>query len=480
MSKYYEVLSQKDINAIHDTSMSLLSNIGIRFPDETTLSIFKKSGFRTESDKVFFHEEQVMRVIKTVPREFRIQARNPEKDVIIGNGKPVFAPGYGTPFLYDLETGKRPPTLKDFHIATKLAHQLPNQDLCGHLMVQPSDIDSNLAHLHMLKACILNSDKPFIGSTNGARGANDTVEIVKILFGENANHPGTLGLINTFSPLGFSNDTLKALVTYAQARQPVMISAFTMAGTTGPITLAGMIAQQNAEILAGIVLAQTIKPGLPLLYGSASTNTDMRTGSPTTGSPETSLCISAHAQMARFYNLPSRGGGALTDSASIDTQAGFEAMLSLQTTINSGIDFVLHSAGILEGYKTFSFEKFVLDDEMCGMMRRYNKGIEVKPETMAYDVISKVSHNGNFLSEKHTLQRCRTEFWEPRVIQLSKKSNKGTNKKTDITHQAHTYWKNLITQHETSPMDKIIKKQLDTYIEKGLLDLAQTSNYQND
>ena len=466
MIKYHEILSQQDISTVHDTSMRLLSMVGVRFPNEATLNIFKKNGFRIENDRVFFHEEDVMKSLMMVPGEFRIQARNPEKDITIGNGKPVFAPGYGAPFLYDLETGKRPPTLNDFHIAAKLAHQLPNQDLCGHLMVQPSDINSSLAHLHMLHACILHSDKPFIGSTYGARGAKDTMEIAKIIFGEIKKQPVTIGLINTFSPLGFSTDTLDALVTYAQWCQPVMISAFTMAGTTGPITLAGMISQQNAEILAGIVFAQTIQPGLPLLYGSASTTTDMRTGTPKTGSPETSLCINAHAQMARFYNIPSRGGGALTDSATIDMQAGTESMLSLLSTINSGIDFVLHSAGILEGYKTFSFEKFVLDDELCGMMRRYNRGVEVDSETLAYEVISKVSHNGKFLSEKHTLQHCRTEFWEPQVIQSY--TNNGNNEKNDIIHRTHSYWKKLVSQHEIPPMEKIIKKQLGGYIEKVL------------
>ena len=464
MNKYYEVLSQKEIYAVHDTSMKLLIKVGIRFPDETTLSFFKKNGFRIESDRVFFHEEEVMRALKTVPSEFKIHARNPEKDVIIGNGKPIFAPGYGAPFLYDSETGKRPPTLEDFHIAAKLTHQLPNQDLCGHLMVQPSDIHSNLAHLHMLHACILHSDKPFIGSTNGARGAKDTMEIVKILFGEDTNQPGTLGLVNTFSPLGFSADSVEALVTYARARQPIMISAFTMAGTTGPITLAGMIAQQNAEILAGIILAQTIQPGLPLLYGSASTNIDMRTGTPTTGSPETSLCISAHAQMARFYNLPSRGGGALTDSSTIDTQAGFESMLSLLSTITSGIDFVLHSAGILEGYKTFSFEKFVLDDEMCGMMRRYNKGIDIDSETLAYEVISRVSHHGNYLSDKHTLKRCRTEFWRSQLLKPTSQIIKGDSEFKDITHQTQSRWKKLLSEHIDPPMDRTSATQLETYI----------------
>ena len=204
-----------------------------------------------------------------------------------------------------------------------------------------------------------------------------------------------------------------------EARQPVIIAALAMAGSTAPVTLAGVLALQNAELLAGVALTQLISPGTPVIIGSTSTNIDMKTGSLAIGSPELSQMIAAHAQLARFYNLPSRSGGALTDASYPDAQAGFEGMMALLTTVNCGVDFMLHAGGILSVYLAFSFEKFVLDDEMCGMVRRFHEGIRVEPATLAYDVAASVGVGGNFLAEDHTVERCRTEFWRPAVCDRS-------------------------------------------------------------
>ncbi|MBT3712287.1 MAG: trimethylamine methyltransferase, partial [Anaerolineae bacterium] len=315
LKNWTEFLSPTDIQKIHDTSMELLKNLGIEFPEENAISIFKEHGFKTEGQKVYMTEEQVMQAIKSVPKQFTIHARNPQKNIEIGDGKPVFAPGYGAPFLVDSETGKRMPTLEDYHNLVKLAHALPNQDMSGHLMVEPHDIPSETAHIQMLHANMLLSDKPFIGSAEGAEGAKHTMEMAKILFGGVLDKPVTIGLINSLSPLRFGTEMLEALITYARSGQPVIVAALIMAGSTGPITSAGVLALQSAEQLAGIVLTQLVNPGTPAVYGSTSTNVDMRTGSLAIGGPELSLVISAHAQLARFYGLSSRGGGALTDSS---------------------------------------------------------------------------------------------------------------------------------------------------------------------
>jgi len=464
-----EFLSPQDIQAIHDTSMRLLTDIGIRFPEDQALTIFKKSGFRVDGQTVYFQEDQVMKAIEMVPTAFSIQARNPDRTIIIGdNADPIFAPGYGAPFLIDAESGKRFPTLEDYHNLAKLAHMLPNQDMSGHLMVQPQDIPSQTAHIQMLSACISHSDKPFIGSTAGTLGARHTMEMLEILFEGKPEMPVTIGLINPLSPLGYGTDMIEAIIEYAKAGQPLIIATLVMAGSTGPITLAGVLAQQNAEILAGIVLAELIQPGLPLLYGSSSTNMDMRTGDLAIGSPEHALCLSALAQLARYYRLPCRGGGALTDSAITDAQAGFESMLCLLTALNSGVDFVMHAAGILGGFIAFSYEKFVMDDEICGMVRKFNQGIEVNEDTLAYDVIAHVGHDGHFLDEDHTLERCRTEFWQPSIITRNSLNIWNTNGKTDITNRARLRWQGLITQHEDPPIDNVISRQLDRFVNEKL------------
>jgi len=462
-----EFLSSADIQAIHETSMKLLSEVGIRFQEEEALAIFRNHAVRTDDQIVYLTEDQVMKFIATVPSQFTISARNPNRDVIIGGGIPVFAPGLGAPFLIDPQVGIRSATLADYKNLIRLAQGLPNQDMSGHLMAMPCDIPSRFAHLEMVLASIQHSDKPLIGSTNGSQGANDSIEMAEILFGGTLNQPVMMGMINPLSPLSYSPDMVDALIIYARHGQPLTIATLVMAGSTGPITLAGVLAQQNAEILAGVALTQLINPGSPIIFGSTSTNTDMRTGSLSIGSPELSLCISAHTQLARFYGLPSRAGGALTDSKLTDAQAGFESMFSLLTAINSGTDFVLHSGGILSSYMAFSLEKFILDDEMIGMLRQFTKGIEVTPETLGYDVIANVGHNDHFLGEDHTLERCRTEFWEPAIVDRNDFETWKSNGGQDATARAHERSKELLASHQDPPLDGLIERQLQTYVEEN-------------
>jgi len=304
----------------------------------------------------------------------------------------------------------------------------------------------------------------FIGSAEGKAGAQHTLEMGQIIFGEKAKQPFTIGLINSLSPLAYGTEMLEALVAYAHAGQPVIIAALIMAGSTGPITLPGVVALQNAELLAGITLTQLINPGTPVVYGSTSTNIDMRTGALALGGPECSLYIKAHAALANFYGLPSRGGGALTDSSTVDAQAGYESMFSLLTTINSGIDFILHSGGILGSYLAFSYEKFVMDDELCGMMRHYKQGVNVTPETLAYDVIANVGAGGHYLSEEQTVKLCRTEFWMPKLADRNGIESWWGGEQLDTTARARQRWQDLLAKHEDPAIDAAIEKELKDYV----------------
>lgn len=458
-------LSPNDIEEIHNTSMKLLANVGVEFPDDEAVAVFKGRGFKTDGHRVYFSEEQVTGALETVPAQFTIHARNPDKDVTVGDGEPVFAPAYGAPFLVDPDVGKRVPTMEDFHNLARLAHALPNQDLSGHLMVEPGDVPAGTAYLRMLHASMVHSDKPFMGSAEGKIGARHTMKMATILFGEEVRErPVIIGLINSLSPLGYGREMLAALMEYARWRQPVIIAALVMAGSTGPITLAGVLMQQNAELLAGITLTQLISPGTPVVYGSTSTNIDMKTGALAIGSPELSLVVAATAQMAHHYGLPCRSGGALTDANNPDAQAGFESMLGLLTTVNSGVDFVLHAAGVLSSYLAFSYEKFVLDDEMCGMVRRFRRGIAVTPETLAYDIIAKVGPGGNFLVEPHTVKRCRSEFWQPAVCNREGLEAWQVGERQDAVARAHQRWQKLLAEHEDPPLDATTARQLQAFV----------------
>lgn len=461
---YFQLLSNDDLNLIHQTAMRLLDTVGVAFPQPEALSVFQQHGARTDQNRVFLTENQVMDAIKTVPAQFVIRGRNASRNVTVGGGKSVFAPGYGAPFLVDSEVGKRAATLDDYHDLARLSHALPNQDLSGYLLVDPEGVPS--AHLHMLYAHMIHSDKPFIGSTAGARGAEQTIEMARILFGEDLEGSYfTISLINSLTPLGYSTEMLDVLLQYAHARQPVVIAALAMAGSTGPATLAGTLAMQTAELLAGVVLAQWVSPGTPVVFGSTSTNIDMKSGSLCIGSPELSQMIAAHAQLARFYGLPSRSGGALTDASYPDAQAGFESMMGLLTAVNSGVDFVLHSAGIVSSYLAFSYEKFVLDDEMCGMVRRLHRGFEVNSETLAYDVVASVGPGGNYLMEDHTLKHCRTEFWRPTVCDRSGLEAWMTGGRRDAVARARARWQKLVREHKDPELDATTYRQLTAYLQ---------------
>ena len=461
---YQEVLTADEVRQIHETSMRVLETVGVRMPTEEALGTFREHGARVENDRVYLTEEQVMTALAGVPRSFTLHARKADRSVVVGDGSAVCAPGYGAPFLVDVETGKRSPTLADYANLAKIAHELPNQDVSGHLIVDPEGIPQ--AHLHMLHAHLVHSDKPFMGSTAGAEGATQTLEMARIAFDEEIGERAvTISLINSLSPLGFADDMLDVLMVYAKARQPMIIAALAMGGTTAPVSLAGLLSMQAAELLAGIVLTQLVSPGTPVVLGSTSSNVDMRVGSLTIGSPELSMLISAHAQLARFYGIPSRSGGALTDASYPDAQAGFESMLSLTTTMASGIDFVLHSAGILSSYLAFSFEKFVLDDEMCGMVREMREGFPVDPDALAYETIAAVGPGGNYLSQKHTISRCRTEFWKPALCDRRGLAAWVADGGRDAVDRATARWQQLLEEHEDPAMDGHVRRRLDAYLD---------------
>jgi trimethylamine--corrinoid protein Co-methyltransferase len=208
---------------------------------------------------------------------------------------------------------------------------------------------------------------------------------------------------------------LAALVEYAKVGQPVIVASLTMSGSTGPVTLAGTLAVQNAEVLAGIVLTQVIKAGAPVVYGAASAITDMRYGSLATGAPETVLLVTSSAQLAQKYGVPVRGGGCLSDSKIPDNQASYEAAITMLGTVSAGVNFVLHAAGILQFYNAVSYEKFMLDEEICGMVKRIKKGYEISQDTLAVEIIKEVGPGGEFLTSSHTFQHHRTEFFRPSI-----------------------------------------------------------------
>lgn len=466
--QHFEILTKNQIEKVHETSLQILEKIGMDFGYPPALKVFKKGGAKVDGQRVFFPSRLVEAQIKKAPRRFTLHARNPQNNVVIGGRNTVFAPGYGSAFVTDLEYGRRQATLKDFENFVKLTGASANQDILSGTVVEPTDVAYETRHARMIYTAVKYSDKCFMGSTMGARAAGDCIQMVAILFGSREqieSAPGIISIIGPLTPLKYDARMLGALMEYAAAGQPTLIASLAIAGATGPVTLAGNLALQNAEVLAGIVLAQLLREGTPVIFGGASSNTEMRNGTLSIGSPEMAINAAATAQMARYYKVPARCGGAVCDAKAPDGQAAYESMMSLLMARVSGANFVLHSAGILESYNCMSYEKFIIDDEMCGMVKRIQRGIEVNPDTLALDVIKEVGPGGHFLDKDHTFDHFRTEFYQPRLSNRDDFVTWQANGSPQNMGTAHKKVKEILESYEAPELPPDVDKALQRFIE---------------
>ncbi len=410
-----QTLTDTEMQLIHDSAMEILGSTGVAFNEAEALDIFTANDFKVSGKTVFFKERQIRTALETAPSTFTVTARNPNKNVVVGETHFALAPGYGAPFITDADGRQRVATMADYENFCKLVQTSQHLDMNGFMMVEPSDVPPEFSHLEMLLSSITLCDKPFMGSPLSKGAARDCVEMAAIIWGGRDRlqevGPVTVSLINSLSPLQFSDEMAGSLIELARGNQACIIASLIMAGSSGPVTLAGVLALQTAEILAGVTLAQLVNPGAPVIYGSTSSAMDMKTGGLAIGAPELSMVVSASAQMARFYRLPCRSGGGLTDAHAADGQAGVESALALSTAIRNGVNFVLHTAGILGSFIAMSYEKFLLDEELAGMLRKLIAPIEITPDSIDVEMIKTVGIGGQYLTQPKTFQLCRTEFY---------------------------------------------------------------------
>lgn len=466
--QWYEFLSKHQVEQIHETSLRILEKVGIEFRFGPALEVLKKGGARVDGERVFFPARLVEEQIRKAPAEFTLYARNSDFDVVIGGSHMAFVPGYGAAFVTDLGFGRREGSLKDFENFVKLTDASPYQDICSGVVVEPTDVPPEIRHAQMIYTAMKYSAKPFMGSAMGSQGARDSIQMASILFGSQnalALKPRMISILCSLTPLVYDERMLGAIMEYARAGQPQLISSLGIAGATSPVTLAGTLAVQNAEVLAGIVLTQLIREGTPVVFAGASSSVDMHTGVLSIGSPEMTLNTAATAQMARFYGLPVRSGGAVCDAKSPDAQAAYESMMSLLAARFCGINFVLHSAGILESYNCVSYEKFIIDDEMGGMVKRIKRGYDVNPETLAFDIIKEVGTGGHFLDKDHTFDHFRTEFYQPRLSNREDFVCWQASGSPQCMETAHKRCKDILATYEAPELPADVDKDLLKFIE---------------
>src|SRR5580698_3737107 len=342
---YYEVLGEEGLALMEQNADTILEEIGIDFRDDPeALEIWKAAGADVQGERVHFPRGMCRALVqKTAPREFTQHARNPARSVVIGGQNTVFAPAYGSPFVRNLDEGRRYARIEDFRNFVKLAYVSTSLHHSGGTICEPVDLPVNKRHLDMVYSHMKYSDKPYMGSVTAPERATDTVEMTKILFGDEfldpvSGKPRTciISLINANSPLTWDATMLGALKTYARANQATIVTPFILAGAMSPVTVAGTAAQTLAEALAGMAFAQLVNPGAPVIFGSFASSISMQSGAPTFGTPEPALVLYIMAALARRLGVPFRSGGALCASKIPDAQAAYESANTLIPTCLGG------------------------------------------------------------------------------------------------------------------------------------------------
>jgi trimethylamine--corrinoid protein Co-methyltransferase len=453
---------------VHQASMRMLLEHGVVFEEDGALDLFLRAGLRVDrsEQRVFLPPEFVQEQVAKAPSQYTLHARDPKNDVIIGGDHLVFAPVSGPPFIADRESGRREATIKDQQELIRLSEVLGIMHH-GCPEATPGDVQVETRHLDILYDQIRLSSKGMIGDAWSRLRSRDHLDMMAIVFGGRErllDKPAIVGFINSNSPLRYDQNMTQGLMEYADAGQVNNITPFIMAGATSPVTLAAAVAQQNAECLAGVVLAQMVRPGSPVMYGSFLAGLEMRTGAPAFGRPETALGILGSAQMARRYGIPCRAGGVMTNSKVPDAQAGQEKMMMLWPIILGGVHYVPHAAGWLDGGLTASFEAMVLDAEMLEMAGRFFAGVLVDEERLALDVIASVGAGGHFLGEAHTRKYFRTEFYYPQLSDTEVYETWIKQGARDAYSRATDRYKKLLESYEEPTLDPSIHEELRDFV----------------
>jgi len=463
----YDLLDEEALVGLEQHAEWLLAEIGIEIRDDpVALALFRDAGVTVDGELLRFDRGHARALCATAPKTYTMHARNPARNIEFGGNNLIFGSAYGSPFVSDLEGGRRYATLVDFQNFIKLTYMSPWLHHQSGTICEPVDIAVNKRHLDMMYAHLRYSDKPFMGSITAPERAEDSLAMARIVFGEEFMHEHLViqGNINVNSPLVYDNTMTGALRTYAAANQGNVISPFILGGAMSPVTQPALIAQAHAEVMVGIALTQLVQPGAPVVYGSFLTTMDLKSGAPTFGTPESTLATLAISQLSRRMGLPFRCGGHLTSSKVADAQAMLESTNAMNPAIMAGANFIFQAAGWLESGLTIGYEKFVMDAEQCGALARVIDGLTIDADQLAVDAYQEAGTGSNFLGVEHTMRHYQDANFRAELSDANSFEQWSDEGSQDMQQRACTKWKSLLNKYEMPAIDAAVDEALLDFI----------------
>ncbi len=460
------LISEEGVEIIEHNADRILAEVGLEIHHDATVERFRAAGATVDGSRVRFDPGLVRSLIATAPSTFTQHARNPARSVQIGGAATVFAPSYGSPFVRDLDGGRRYASMEDFENIVKLTYLHPNLHHSGGTVCEPVDLPVNKRHFDMVAAHLRLSDKPFMGSVTAGERAQDTVDMARIAFGREAPDDQTMvmSLINASSPLSWDATMLDAAEVYARNNQACIFTPFILAGAMSPVTPAAVTAQILAESMVGMATAQLVRPGAPVVLGAFVSTMNMQSGAPTFGTPEPALIMSAVGELARRLNVPMRTGGHLCASKIADAQAAYESAAVMAPTMDAGTNFVLHAAGWLEGGLTFGYEKFMLDADQLGAHIKAAAGFDLSENAQAMQAFHDTEPGKHHLGSAHTLANFETAFWRSDLADANSFEQWEAEGAKDAAVRAGESWKALLSGYEQPQLESSIDEELTEWI----------------
>jgi trimethylamine---corrinoid protein Co-methyltransferase len=472
----FEVLSEDAMATVERGWRRLAWEIGVQFDHPRALDLFREAGMQVdETGRVRLDPDFLLEQAARAPGEFDMRARNPAYDLHIGGDSTIFAPTQGPPFVR-MGGARRDATLADLERFIMLTQSFDELDTPGGGICEPNDTPLDSRHLAMNLALITLCDKVFEGVPMSETAARDSVLMGEILFGGRAaieERPVMFANVNVNSPLRYDVRMLEAMLEFSAANQAVIVTPFLLMGAMAPVSIGAALAQQTVEVLAGVALLQLVRPGCPVVMGSFLSSTDMKSGAPAFGTPESAVGLYASGQIARRIGLPWRaGGGTLTASPAVDAQAGFEALNTLTSAFLAGANVIWQSAGWLEGGLVACFEKFMLDVELLKLLRAQFTPVVIDEDSLAFSAHQEVGPGGHFFGCEHTLAHFRDCFYRPFLATTDNFDRWSGKGQPDAATRAEGLWREVLERYTPPPLDDAVREELEEFVERRTRELG--------